>query len=303
MSLCAPQGMKLFYLGRPGNMQPLVVPDRSFTANLGRGEVAHALPSGGTTTTRRKSVKRSYVLNMSAMTPDTANVLLGFYAGAFGTGPFSLVDPSYRNGMSTDVSLFGMAQGAFAGWALPPGDALPTLDTGMPPFAVPGGVIRWAGPVNGHTLFEGTQAVSGLFVPAASSCPYLPSQDTTLSIYARTGSGTATVSWEAIGSTGSVARTATATLTTAWQRLTVNVPSGTAGWTAAAVQYINGALKCTQAASPDILLCCPQTDYGTLVANPWVLGIGVPRVTFNAGLGGASDVFWRRNHVVTLAEI
>ena len=46
--------------------------------------------------------------------------------------------------------------------------------------------------------------------------------------------------------------------------------------------FVIPIIFCTTASAPDILLSCPQLEYGSAVST-WALGTGVPRVVIAAG--------------------
>lgn len=316
MSLCLlPAGLPpvsthdTFYIGQPGAMTKLSKPDSGFTNALSRAEVMHALSSGGTTTTRRKDVKRTYGLPYSAMTADTADAMLSYYSGARGAGPFALVDPSWRNAMSLDASTFGAPIGKNTAWSANPLDAAPYLDTAFAP-ALPGSaVLHWPTPVNTHVLGNLTQPVSGTFIPDwVKGVPYLPDLPMIVTYWVRTVAGTST---GAVAYAFGLSRTgwltpfpaktvALSPITTTWAQVVIGVPVNQ--WTQAQGPIIAPALVCGQAGSPDILISNAQVTYGFNDITPWVTGFGIPRVSISAGVPSTVTVNWRRDHAYTLSE-
>lgn len=296
-------GLRSFYLGAPGNLTKLRIPDAGYTAPLSRGEVTHDLISGGTAVTRRVRARRVYQLGFSGCTADTAATLLGFYVGDYGDGPFCFVDPAWRNQLRDDASTFGARGQAVTGWGLSnPGVESVTYTTGVDPFAVPSGVAVWAGAGNGSHLGTGAYSGATLVPDVTAACPYLADQPTTVSVYVRTATSTASLTLRglAVQADGTVASTTTATLTAntaGWQRATVTVPASlTALYTLADV-------LCNTASAPSIYLSCAAVQYGVTVPGAWVGGVGVPRVVVSAPLANSSTLFVARDHALTLAEI
>lgn len=302
--------LNALYLGKPGSMTKLRLPDggsSAYASPLSRGEVAHRLSGGGTSTTRRRRVKREWPLLMSSMSPDDAEALVSYYAGTRGLGPFRLIDPAWRNQLSLDASTMSSAFGAPAVWSSNASDTASVGDTTDAPPIAGGGVWKWVTPVNTHYQFQGTQA-GGLLVPDVNTAvPYLADQPYTMTVYVRTLTSTTNVKLAALGCTAtqwdgtSIAATGTIGLTTAWQRLTVQV--AIAAWNPATVLFAGLGVQCVAAGAPTILLSAAMIDVGVTGARPFVTGLGAARVTISAGLGAAmSHVFWRRDTTLTLSE-
>lgn len=306
---CTPTTLKTVYLGRPGSMTQIWCPNSGYSAPLVRAATAHTLAGGGTAVTRRRKTRRTYALAWTGLTPELADPILAFYTGLMGLGPFCLVDPAWRNQQSLDVSTFGQAVGAIVGWATPIGDTQPVFDASLTPFAEASGVARWNSAVNAHVLFEGSN-LAGVYTPdLTNAVPYLPDQSNVITVYAKTATSTCSVILKAFGLTaaGSASPVNVAagavTLTTSYQRLTVVVPVGAAGWSAAATPYISAALMCNQTSAPVIHVSNAQIQTGPSTADPWVAGLGVPRVVIPDPADSNVDVWWRRNHTLILAEI
>jgi hypothetical protein len=304
---CGPSLLDTMWLGRPGAMTRLRIPDAGWVAPLGRAEVAHTLAGGGTTVTRRAATHRAYSVNLSKMTPDEAQLILAYYLGNKGSGPWALVDPSYRNQLSPGASSMGVAAGRNTAWNPLIGDAAAVLDSTVVPPVDGTGVLRWAAPTNGKNLFEGTQPTAGTFVPVTTKAvPYLSPYIAWVSVYLRAQT-TATVKLYALGCNAagwdgvSVANTANVALTTAWQRVTLSVPA--ASWAGANPAYIVPNIQVAAVGASDVLVAAAQIDYGYSSVPPWVAGLGVPRVVLSAGVGAGVSVYWRRDHGLTMAEV
>lgn len=291
-----------YYLGVAGSMQLLRIPDLGVAGPLSRGEVTHALISGGTAVTRRLRARRVYQLGFTGCTPDTAATLVGFYAGDFGDGPFCFVDPAWRNALRDDASTFGARGQAVSGWVLSnPGAETLTYSSAVAPFKTSSGVAVWAGAGNGSRL--GTGTFNGtVYVPDTSVAPpYLTDRTNPARVYVRTASSTASVSVRglAVAADGTVASTTTTTITatTSWQAYTAVIPASV---TAA---YVVIDVLCNTASAPNIYLSCADVQYGVTAPAGWVGGIGIPRVVVAAGLSSSGPFYVTRDHGLTLAEI
>jgi hypothetical protein len=296
--------LRTFYLGVPGSLQTLRMPDAGYSAPLQRGEVPHDLISGGTAVTRRRLARRAYGLAFSGCTPDTAAALVGFYMGDFGDGPFCFIDPAWRNQLTDAASTFGARAQAVDGWALSnPGAETATFSATIAPFTAPSGVAVWAGAGNGSHLGTGSWNGAVLVPDTTLACPYLTATTQPVSVYIRTASSTASVSLRglAVQADGTVVSTTTTTVTatTAWQRVTALVPAALAAGTL----YVLLDVLCNTASAPNIYLSCAGVQYGVTTPGAWVGGAGVPRVSVAGPLGNQSTLIVARDHALLLAEI
>lgn len=295
-------GFKSYYLGVPGAMRLIRVPQDAVTVPAMRGEVQHDLISGGTAVTHRKATRRTWGVTYPGLTPDAADLLLGFYAGVFGDGPFCWVDPAWRNALSADASTFGAVLDASSDWALSgAGQTFTTSNTITPPAAVTSAVGVWHGAGTSSHVGTGTWAGATLLPVEPSQPPYI-GVVTTLSLYAKSVSGTPsiTVRGRAVLADGSIVNTGTATPTlngSAWQRVAVTVPAGLTA------SYLTIDVQCGTAASPDIYLSSAAVEYGVSTPGTWVMGLGIPRVLIPQTLTGQYTVMFARDHGLTLAEI
>lgn len=295
-----------FYLGVPGAMRQLRIPDSGFTSSAQRGEHATPLISGGSAVARRLKTRRAWGFTFTVMLPETADLLVGFYTGMFGDGPFCLVDPSWRNGLSSGGSTFDRQNGQISAWSLSvtAGQTL-ALDTSFAPPFPTSGVARWSGAMNGSAVGLGTwDAVAAEFLPdLVNSAPYVSDAVSTVSVYARAVSGSPQVQLitdvNTAGGTTLVSATgSTTTLTAAWQRLSVVLPLGTAG-----AGYIVPSVGCLTNSSV-IQLACTDLQYGVSEPAHWVMGLGVARVLFTSpGLASQSTLTILRDHSIALVEI
>lgn len=296
-----PTGLKKYYLGVPGAMRQLRVPQDAVTVPLARGEVAHNLISGGTAVTHRRDARRSWQLGFPGLTPDNADLLIGFYTGVFGDGPFVFVDPAWRNQLHVAPSTFGAQLQAISAWSASVSSQPLSFDTTVAAPSVTSGVMRWAGAQNGSQVGLGTWSGS-VFVPDAAKAPvYLSPEVTSISVAARAVSGTPSFSLrgQAVLTSGAAANTQTATSTlssSAWTTLTVTVPASVTA------NYVLPSFLCNTNNSV-IQLACASVQYGKSPPDPWVIGVGNPRVVIEQPLGGAYTVLYARDHALQLAEI
>lgn len=297
-----PTGLKTYYLGVPGSMRAMRMVQDAVSVPASRGEVAHDLISGGTAVTHRRDTRRSWQLAYPGMTPDTADLLLGFYSGVFGDGPFCWVDPAWRNALHLNVSTMGAPLRAISGWSASVSSQGLTFDTTLTAPVATSGVMRWTGAQNGSRVGLGTWTGSVFTPDVAKAPPYLPQQVTSLSVYARAVSGTPSLSVRglAVLTSGAVANTQTQTQTLSSAAWTLFTPAQTP--ISLTADYVVPDFLCNTNNSV-IQFACAQVQYGKNPADPWVLGLGIPRVVIPTGLGGQYTVMFARDHGLTLAEI
>jgi hypothetical protein len=278
-----------FWLGPAGKLQQLEMPDTGFTWDPSLSETVHGLVSGGTTVTRRAKVKRTGSLDMGALDQDQADLVMRLYLRAFGPGPYCLVEPTYRNLVTPDVSMSG-GHGTVSmdSWATSDStDLVPQPNyTGVMP-AAGAGSFDWNA-ANGSILVQGgydTTHGNPEALPG-ESVPVVPGLDMTLSVYVLCDAGTGSVKLRACGRDGDSDGAQTTNLDSAdtpvadsvWGRITLPVPAGT--FTS---KYLVLALVSTSAQTgSSIWVSAPQIEIG-LEATDWHVGMGVPRVVFTGG--------------------
>lgn len=273
------------YLGNPASvfgMQRLPPVDWQYQPALNSGGTTTTLASGGTWTQRPLETKRSIPLTWSLLTPQQVDIVDGFYLRSWGPGPYVLLDSAWPNLMRFDTSLMGARRGVMVGWAPTVGTFV--YDATLAPFQPPSGAGRWAGAGSGSVLGDGLILGGAAEANPDYACPYVTDQPYTFTVYARTVTGTASVTPRISGrntaQTYHVDHAGTAvTLTTTNQRLTVSVTAGT--FTAGTCQYVIPTLLCSTASAPNIVLSNPQLTL-TSAAAAWVSGRGTPRVVVPA---------------------
>lgn len=298
---CSPSTFVAPWFGKPGAMQLLPKPDAGITRPSNRSVVTHDLLSGATGTTRRRRATRPYGLSWSQQGPDKAELMRSYYLGVHGPGPYCLVDPTERNNLDLDVSTLGL-RGFGTGWLAAGGSA--ALDTtGVVGPVFDSAVLRWTGAGVNAVLWPGVLLNGAADVDVLTAPPCLPGVPVVFSVYARTATGTAVVNGylnnrNGDGSLSTGANLLTATLTTAWQRLTVATTIAT-GNTA---KYLMPSLACVNGGNPDVLVAAPQFEYGLLVPRPFVVGQRVPRVSFGEGDAATSSINYRTTRAFSLYE-
>lgn len=302
------------YLGIPGAMTKAPVPDNNISHPLDRAGQSHKLAGGGNTVSRARFMRRTYSLSYTNRTHDEMDPLLAYYFGTMGPGPFALMIPGWRNLQDTDVSTMGVTAGGLSDWSVTSvaGGTL-AYSTAVPPPLPNTGLMSWTTPANSAVVNEGTYGTGTFqYTPNITNrpygVPYLPDQPFSTSIYARTASSTCSVRAAAVGASATTVSPVYATgptvvLTTAWQRLQVSIPVGTAGWSAAATAYIASGIQCMQAGAPTIYLAASQIEAGLVTASAWLTGMGCPRVIFADPLNASLVVFPRRTQSFTLLEV
>lgn len=315
--------LRTVYLGTPGAMSKLVVPNAGVAFPLSRGGTSAKLLSGGTSKVSQTRTRRTYSLSWGDRTLDDLDPILGFYSGLRGEGPFCLVDPAWRNLMSHSRSTFGKQLQAISGWSAPVSSSI-SYDAAfvMAGYAGPtnnSGVLKWTSPANGAYLFEGTQAVAGTGVPdvdsitrAGTAIPYLADQAHTLSVAVMTYSGTASLRIVAFGLPAAGAALTGATRVNgataavgagAPSLLSVSVPVGTAGFSAAATPYLCMGIQVTAAGAGNVAVAAAMQQIGVSTPGAWVQGLGVPRVLVLDDNPAGVTIWDRQTQSLTLAEI
>lgn len=290
-----------FWLGKAGNMVQLPSPDPGYQVGTTRAETLHTLIGGGTTVTRRLASKRTWPLTWKRIQRRDLQIVLGFYRGAWGDGPFLLIDPADVNLLGFDTSLCGARNGLIGSWAA---DASCTVvyDSTITSPIPPCGVLRWHGAGNGSILATGPrQAGTGnTLFDATFSPPVVQALARELSLYAWTASSTASARLvvQDGGGSGSGTTGSTVTLNTTPQLLAMNVAAGAFGTTG----YIVPGLQCLTASAPDIFVSAAQFEYGVATPSAFGAGSAVPRVIIPA-ITRSVDRVWGSPIQLTLVQI
>jgi hypothetical protein len=289
------------YLGKPGAMRVLPSPNSPVTATPSKGDVVHALLSGGVAVTTRLHARKTFSLPYTMLDSASADVLLGFYSRLYGLGPFAFVDPSVRNVLGLDVSTMGLRTNASPGWVASSGTLTPAAAGG--PVGVDSGLLTWSSLVASATLQPGL-AVNTANTAAAPV--YLPSEACTVSLYVKASAATtASLQLTGYSTAGAVNYTSSAasmSITTAFQRFTVSVAAGLAGLASSAFVLPRVVLGGTVPTS--VTIAGAGLEYGT-VATTWEPGHGSPRVlpTGTPGRDVQQTADFATDHTFTLGEV
>lgn len=273
--------------------------------SLGRLISAQTLLSGGASTIRRAHTKSQYGLQWMIRGVADMELLMSFFDGRQGGGPYCLVDPSWRNYLPPNVAGMGAVIGALPEWSPAVGTFTP-ITTVTPPTGHYSGVGNWAGAGATSILYMGlANVVDGTWLP-----PIIPGLSHGFAIWARTASSTAVVTPSFHAGLGGATPSTTAatgsstTLTTSWQQLTVAVASSFS-W-ASTADYGMLELACTTASAPNIYFSAPEFVYDTAasvsVLNPWASGVGVPRMLFTGEMPSPVGRPTMRDVTLTLQE-
>jgi hypothetical protein len=252
-------------------------PARGYKNTFDRNIRTTVLISGGAASAKALNTRQSFAYSWDYRSRADADVILGFYNDAWGGGPYTVLDPTVRNYLRLDSSLMGSRRGVLTGWVPSVGTA--AYDPTVAGFQLPSGVARWVGAGNGSVFGEG-QIVAGVVEALpGSSMPYTATEPYTVTVYAKTSTGTASVTPRLSGRNAAntlhtdVGSTPV-TLTTAYQRLTLSASAGL---------FAGAQLAAT--------------------ANPWVAGTGTPRCSVVATADSTIQFYTSRGLTLTLQEI
>lgn len=246
-------------------------------SNLSRGTTTSTLLSGGVATQRKRYTKSAYPIQWRILGPADVELLMSFFDGGQGGGPYCLVDPSWQNYLPPNVARMGAVLGALPEWVPAVGALVTSTQAG--PTGVLSGVADWTGASNGSVLWMGlNNVIDGTWLP-----PILSGLSHRMAIYAKVLSGSATLTAAVPYGVGGSAPIGNATATAAsvvlsstWQEVSALVAAGF-NWSTG--DYLAMKLTVSSATTPSILLSAPSMQYvATTALSPWVSGVGVPRV-------------------------
>lgn len=286
------------YLGKPGAMRQLLIPRKGWEASPTLSDSVHTLLSGGTAAVRNLYPKRTWPVNAD-VTADVADLILGFYFGNFGLGPFRFVDPTQRNMLKLDVATCGMRVQAAHGWIQSTG----TLTrTGTAPAGVDTGVLQWGTLAASATLQPGAAANTADINTAPV---YIPAEAVTVSLYAMANASSSghtlqLVGYNAAGAATVTTATTSMSLTTSWQRFTVTIAANAAAYASAV--YVLPRIVLGGTVPTTVSIAGAQVEYGDTV-SAFQLGYGCPTVTIAGTPGRSVTAPGWRGHALTLAEI
>jgi hypothetical protein len=292
------------YIGNPldGGMVKMPLPPRGYKNTFDRNVRQQTLIGGGASTARGLYTRQSFEYGWDWRASAEYDAILGFYNDSWGTGPFTVLDPSARNYQRQDTTLMGSRRGVLTGWAASAGTI--AYDSTVAANQAPSGVTRWTGAGNGSTFGEGVLVAGVVEADQRYATPYVATEPYTVRVYGKTATSTASVTARVSArNAANTLHTDTAgspvTLNTStWQAVTA---SATAGF-AAGAQYVILTLLCSTASAPNILLSNPSLELASS-ANPWVVGTGAPRCVVIGTADSAVQFVQNRPLMLKLQEI
>lgn len=274
------------------------------SANLSRATVAQSLISGGIAIQRKPRTKSSYQVGWNLLGMSDIDLLMSFFDGRQGGGPYCLVDPSWNNFLPPNVAGMGAVLGAFPEWG-PTAGGLTVSTAAGPGFH--SGVAQWSSAVTGSILYMGlNNVVDGTWLP-----PAITGASVRASIWAKLVSGTGTLTAAIMTGVGGSAPSSTvatgtgvALSTSTWQEVSVGAANSV---TYTSVQdYLMPKFTVSGATTPVILLSAPAFVYDSATnasaLSPWVGGVGVPRVVIVGDVPSPVDLIGALNAGATYRE-
>lgn len=280
---------------KPAGMILMPRPPRGYSRLYDRNITEQTPLGGGSATARKLHTKQTFVFQWPFKSREILDTVLGFYTDSWGGGPYIVLDPANRNYLHQDTSLMGPRRGVLSGWAATVGT--PSYDSTLAPFQRPSGVAKWVGAGSGSVLGAGTVVSSVVEADTASAMPYVATEQYTWTVYARTLSGTASVTPQLSGR--NAAQTlhtnvgaSAVTLTTTYQRLSIT--SSVGAFTGA--QYVIPTLLCNTASAPTIHLSNPMIQLAS-AADLWVVGQGAPRCNVIGQAPSSIETVYTQQHI------
>jgi hypothetical protein len=270
-----------FYLGRPGALFAIAHPAQGIDASPVITAAVQQSLGGARTVDHLGSPRRTYTMSRSWLTLDEQGVLEGLAVGAYGPGPFALVDPWRRNVLTPNQSSGSDVDGtANTDFWLNHGAGFPLSDTAVP-YQGRRSVAWDVTAVNNALLTGGTDW--GSVDPVRDPVP-VPAATYTGSAWLRIATGTATVraylDWHNaagdLSPEGASVGSNVALPTGVWTQVSATGAAwGNAGYVRLAFQVmaLSGAAR--------IYLDALQVEQAA-TPSAWVVGSGSPRVSFTS---------------------
>jgi hypothetical protein len=243
------------------------------------------------------------------MSVDTADQIVSAIDGLLGRGPYSFVDPAWRNLLPSHIAACGKKKASSAGF-IPAGSTVAYTTAVTPPAAAAlSGIQLWSGLAAGDALWCNAKAVQLL---EASAPPAIAGEPITVAAWMRTVTSTLVVSIgiyfnDAAGAYISTVVAGSAALTTTFTRFAGGIATGSIPANAATYGIV---LTVTSGAATGAYVAAMDSQFvtGTIGTSPsslpaWVQGIGVPKVSIVGAMpADAGPTFWRRSHGLTFVE-
>lgn len=290
------------YLGPVGNLVALPSIGRGIKADLQRPTAVHQIAGsrGGRVVDVTGPAKRTYGLEREHLTLDELATLEALYLGAYGPGPFVLLEPWRRNLLSANQSSGTDVLRDATGFVAATGSVSSStvqFDQGMRSLA-------WAVTAANQTMGTGNLAALTTSADPAVDVPVLPSTVYSAGLRAKlsgsTGSARIDLLWyTAAGALISAATGGTVALSAVSFTTVTNV-NITSPSTAALcrLRVANPAMGAAQT----IYLDQWQLQQ-TAALDAWTIGTGVPRVSFTGDLGQTYPIVGSVNASVELTEV
>ena len=283
-----------FYLGPVGNLQALPYMARGATAALDFPGETHTLLSGARYRHQVGDPRRTYTMARQMLTHDEAAVVEALALGAYGPGPFALIDPWRRNMLTANQSTGTDAGADPAGFYAATG----TLASSTTQAEVGARSLSWTVTASGQELrVSGSSSANA---DPAFDVPVLPSTAYVFKVRVRslaTVSVTARLYWFSTSgaSLSSVTSSNVSSTSAGWATVTIS------GTSPAGAALARPAVRTASAASTTVFVDQAQLEAGSS-ASGWTPGTGVPRVVFEA-LGDSYPLVDRHDVDVTLVEV
>lgn len=277
-------------------MRQMPAPRDEVDMTPSRGDVVHELLSGGVAVTRMLRSKRLYSLPYPDLSADEADLLLNFYRGIYGSGPWLYVDPSTRNVLPLDASTFGIRTQAAPGWSASSGTV--ALDATTAPPVDTSAVLKWSAPASTATLWP--------TVDVATAAPYLPNEPATFSVWLKasvahtprlflSSVNSATGAFVDWGAQAAIA------LTTSWQRFSITVQPGSYSFTGNAL-LLRPALALSTSPPATVWAAAAQLEYARTVST-FSPGASVARTVIAGSPGRSVTTLGYSSHTLNLREV
>lgn len=303
---CGPQ-LLTFWIGNAGGLWlNLTLPDTDYTTSVDQGRITHALISGGSAVQRVAKSRRQSQFAFSQQTADVLDQIVSLAYGLLGPGPYSFIDPTWRNQLPGHVSAAGKLAQNSTGYQ-PTSGTVAYSSAVAPPTAAPlSGVQAWAVAAVNGTLGTNQSIVAQ---NETSAPPPLPAIPMTFGVWLKSSAATTITAIaqccnSAGGSTGTVTL-GTWSVTSTWTRFAATLAAASVPATTASVSL---TIKSSIATTVDIAAQDMQyvaASVGTAASSlpAWVHGLGVPKMLIsgpqNANHGGR---LYRRTSSLTLVE-
>jgi len=273
-----------FWLGPPGNLQPLPDLARGIKADMELNAAVHTSLSGVRAVDYLGEPKRTYSASRQYLTRADVHTLETLAMGLLGPPPYALIDPYRVNVIAPNIATGGDFRRSTSGY-IKFGGALATMSLVGPGSAAASGRynLSLATPASGTSGSYGVQAfdVTSTAAAIATAIPVLPSTPYTFQVKIRSQAGTpqayrASIMW--LSSTGTQISNSDGVGSVPTGTYDVRTVQATSPSTAAyaGLQVLNsGTLTATNTIYLDEWMLSASTT-----VDPWVVGTGTPKVAF-----------------------